>query len=101
MLARYELFIHVSDFQNASPQAKSAPKARPKKEEKIHIEIDARFERPTRGGGRGGRGGRGSDRGGDRGARGGDGRGRGGSRGGFISQQDVNVADQSAFPSLA
>ncbi|KAF8591871.1 hypothetical protein K439DRAFT_1643873 [Ramaria rubella] len=85
-------------------KTKSAPKARAKKEEKVHIEIEARFERPDRGRGRGGRGGRGGDRGGDR-PRGGGGRGRGGPRGGahenVPAQQDVNVADQSAFPSLA
>jgi plasminogen activator inhibitor 1 RNA-binding protein len=77
-------------------QTKSAPKARPKKEEKVHIEIDVHFERPSRGGrGRG-------DRGGER-SRVPFGRTRGGARGGARddAQVDVNVADQSAFPSLA
>lgn len=80
-------------------KAKSAPKIRPKKEEKIHIEIDAHFERPSRGG----RGGRGGDRGGERGRGAPFGRGRGGSRSGPREnvQLDVNVADPSAFPSLA
>ncbi|KAF8501921.1 hypothetical protein JB92DRAFT_859857 [Gautieria morchelliformis] len=78
-------------------KTKSAPKARPKKEEKIHIEIDAHFERPSRGGrGRG-------DRGGERSRVFPFGRVRGGARGGAPenAQLDVNVADQSAFPSLA
>ncbi|KAG6911933.1 hypothetical protein DXG01_000180 [Tephrocybe rancida] len=79
-------------------KGKSAPKARAKKEEKVFIEIDARFERPDRGGR--GRGGRGGDRGGDR-ARGG-GRGRGGPRGGRPNAATaVNVDDQAAFPSLS
>lgn len=63
------------------------------------IEIDAHFERPSRGGR--GRGGRGADRV-DRGR--GGGRGRGGPRGGrdaAQSDQVVNVEDQSAFPSLS
>ena len=79
-------------------QTKSAPKARTKKEEKIHIEIDAHFARPSRGG-RGGRG----DRGGERSRGAFFGRGRGGARGSPPEnvQLDVNVADQSAFPSLA
>lgn len=79
-------------------KTKNAPKARAKKEEKVYLEIDARFDRPDRGGrGRG----RGGDRGGDRGR--GD-RGRGG-RGGRGGRQNgpttVNVDDQTAFPSLA
>lgn len=77
----------------------AAPKARAKKEEKVYIEIDARFERPARGG-RGGRGGDRGDRGGDR-ARG---RGRGGGRGranGNSAAPTVDVDDQSAFPSLS
>ncbi|KZT06931.1 uncharacterized protein LAESUDRAFT_725682 [Laetiporus sulphureus 93-53] len=72
-------------------------KARPKKEEKVYLEIDARFERPARGGR-----GRGGDRG-DRGDRGGRGRGRGG-RGranGNGAAAVVDVDDQAAFPSLA
>lgn len=86
-------------------QTKNAPKARStKKEEKVYIEIDARFERPDRGGrGRG----RGGDRGGDRGdRRGGPRGGRGGPRGGAARQNGgapttVDVDDQTAFPSLS
>ncbi|KAH0590680.1 hypothetical protein J132_09850 [Termitomyces sp. J132] len=79
-------------------KTKTVPKARAKKEEKQFIEIDARFERPDRGGR--GRGGRGGDRGGDR-ARGG-GRGRGGARGNRpTAPLVVNVDDQTAFPSLS
>ncbi|THH06922.1 hypothetical protein EW145_g3741 [Phellinidium pouzarii] len=73
---------------------KSRPKA---KEEKKIIEINAQFDRPSRGG----RGGRGGDR--DRGrGRGGRGRGRGEFHGanGNGSRQ-VDVADESAFPSLS
>ena len=80
-------------------QSKSAPKARAKKEEKVYLEIDARFERPDRGGGRGR--GRGDARGGDR-ARGT--RGRGAPRGGRQNGNGaptVNVDDQTAFPSLS
>ncbi|PPQ64397.1 hypothetical protein CVT26_002104 [Gymnopilus dilepis] len=86
-------------------KTKNAPKARStKKEEKVYIEIDARFERPDRGGrGRG----RGGDRGGDRGdRRGGPRGGRGGPRGGAARQNGgapttVDVDDQTAFPSLS
>ncbi|KAG1755234.1 uncharacterized protein EDB91DRAFT_1233985 [Suillus paluster] len=72
------------DLEYFAAKTKSAPKARTKKDEKVFIEIEARFERPNRGG----RGGRGGDRGGDRGSRGdrggrgrGSGRGRGGANG--------------------
>lgn len=87
-------------------KGKSAPKARAKKEEKVYLEIDARFERPARGGERGGRGGGRGDRGGDRGGdrRGGGGRGRGAPRpprGGNNNSAAVNVNDESAFPSLS
>ncbi|KAG6879700.1 hypothetical protein C0992_012548 [Termitomyces sp. T32_za158] len=83
---------------DAPSQTKATPKARTKKEEKQFIEIDARFERPDRGGR--GRGGRGGDRGGDR-ARGG-GRGRGGARGTRpAAPAAVNVDDETAFPSLS
>lgn len=79
-------------------KSKSAPKARAKKEEKVFLEIDARFERPDRGGR--GRGGRGGDRGGDR-ARGA-GRGRGAARGSRPGNPAaINVDDESAFPSLS
>ncbi|KAF8912704.1 hypothetical protein CPB84DRAFT_451414 [Gymnopilus junonius] len=77
-------------------KTKSAPKTRAKKEEKVYLEIDARFERPDRGG-------RGRGRGGDRGDRRG-GRGRGGARGGRQNGTGapvVNVDDQTAFPSLS
>jgi len=85
-------------------KSKSAPKARAKKEDKVYLEIDARFERPDRGGRRDGRG----DRGGDRGDRGrnfrGRGNPRGGPRGGAGGRQNggtiANVDDQAAFPSL-
>lgn len=76
-------------------QAKSAPKAKAKKEDKVFLEIDARFERPSsRGRGRGG------DRGGDRG-RGGERRGRGGRPPRQNGAPTPNVDDQNAFPSLA
>jgi len=76
-------------------KSKSTPKARPKKEEKVYLEIDARFDRPERGRGRG-RGERGGDRG--RGGRG----GRGGPRDGGRPNgaTSINVDDQAAFPSL-
>lgn len=85
-------------------KTRAAPKARAKKEEKVFIEIDARFERPSRGGGRG-RGGSERGRGGD-GGRGGE-RGRGGrGRGGRPPRANgssavVDVADEAAFPSLS
>lgn len=76
---------------------KSAAKPKAKKDEKVFLEIDARFERPDRGG-RGGRGARGGDRGGER-------RGRGAARGARPPRQTAgatpNVDDQKAFPSLA
>ncbi|KAI0322726.1 hypothetical protein OF83DRAFT_1092639 [Amylostereum chailletii] len=84
-------------------KTKSAPKARAKKDDKIFLEIEARFERPSRGGR-----GRGSDRGGDRGGdRGrGEGRGRGRGRGAPRTPRSngtpaVNVDDETAFPSLS
>ncbi|KAF7310947.1 HABP4-PAI-RBP1 domain-containing protein [Mycena chlorophos] len=80
-------------------KTKAAPKARAKKDEKVFIEIDARFERPSRGGPRGG------GRGGDRGGRGGAGRGRGAPRGGRptggAASASFDVDDEKAFPSLA
>jgi len=80
-------------------KSKSAPKARPKKEEKIYLEIEARFDRPERSGrgrGRGDRGDRGGDRG--RGSRGSRGVPKTGGRqnGGTY----INIDDQAAFPSL-
>lgn len=83
-------------------KTKSAPKARAKKEDKVFIEIEARFERPNRGT-RGGRGGdRGGERGrGERGGRGRGGRGRGGGANGHSRPSTVNVDDENAFPSLS
>ncbi|KAF7306967.1 HABP4-PAI-RBP1 domain-containing protein [Mycena indigotica] len=77
-------------------KTKSAPKARTKKEEKVFIEIDGRFDRPSRGGPRG--------RGGDTRGRGTSSRGRGGSRGGRAAgggSVTVDVDDEKAFPSLS
>ncbi|THH34071.1 hypothetical protein EUX98_g58 [Antrodiella citrinella] len=85
-------------------KAKTTTKTRAKKEDKVFLEIDARFERPARGGGRGRGGDRGDrgDRGGDRGDRGRGGRGRGGrGRPNGNSTPALNVDDQTAFPSLA
>ncbi|KAF9229326.1 hypothetical protein BS17DRAFT_798904 [Gyrodon lividus] len=77
-------------------KTKSAPKARTEKKEKVFIEIEARFERPSRGGrGRGGDRGEGRARGG----RGRGGRGRGGANG--TSAATVSVDDETAFPSLS
>ncbi|KAI9453998.1 hypothetical protein F5148DRAFT_448713 [Russula earlei] len=74
-------------------KTKSTTKARTEKKEKVYIEIDAHFERPSRGRGRGG------DR--DRGR----GRGRGVARGtrpnGAPQSVNVNVDDENAFPSLS
>jgi len=80
-------------------KTRNAPKSRSKKEEKVFIEIDGRFDRPERGG-------RGRGRGGDRGRGGGGdrGRGRGGPRGPGPRQSNaanVDVADETAFPSLS
>jgi plasminogen activator inhibitor 1 RNA-binding protein len=70
---------------------------RAEKKEKVYIEIDAHFERPSRGGR-----GRGGDR--DRG-RGRGGRGRGRGAGGYgangTATPAVNVDDENAFPSLS
>ncbi|KAJ7619075.1 hypothetical protein DFH06DRAFT_1341959 [Mycena polygramma] len=84
-------------------KSKSAPKARAKKEEKVFLEIEARFDRPRGGAGRG----RGGDERGGRG-RGGPGRGRGAPRGGggrpagnYTNSPAVNVDDETAFPSLS
>ncbi|KAI0307730.1 hypothetical protein B0F90DRAFT_1676727 [Multifurca ochricompacta] len=82
-------------------KTKAATKVRAEKKEKVYIEIDARFDRPSRGGrGRGG-----SDRGG--GDRSGGDRGRGRSRGGTRGLRTngalapVSVDDETAFPSLS
>lgn len=89
------------DLEYFAAKTKSAPKARTKKDEKVFIEIEARFERPSRGG----RGGRGGDRGGERGrgerGRGRGGRGRGGANGYSAPTAAVNVDDETAFPSLS
>lgn len=80
-------------------QTKAAPKARTKKEEKVHIEIEARFAPIERGRGRGDRG-RGGDR---RGSRGGVGRGAdtGTGRSRRNDNPNLDVADETAFPSLS
>lgn len=92
--------LHPYIISSSPPsQSKSAPKARAKKEDKVYLEIEARFDRPDRGGrGRG----RGGDRGEHRGDRGRSTRARGGgaARGGRQSGV-VNVDDQNAFPSLS
>jgi len=80
-------------------KTKGTSKPRTKKEEKVYIEIEARFDRPERGRGRG-RGDRGDRGRGDR-ERG----HRGGGRGGRPGRQPTNgsapaVDDQVAFPSL-
>ncbi|KAG8748487.1 hypothetical protein FRC10_003620 [Ceratobasidium sp. 414] len=82
-------------------KTKTAHKARARKEDKVVIEIDARFPPPERGRGRGGDRGRGDrgDRGRERG-----GRGRGGvdqPRSGTRNNEPVDVSDESAFPSLS
>lgn len=95
---RFVFLFLLSPFTDLVPKSKSAPKARPKKEEKVYLEIEARFDRPERGGrgrGRGDRGDRGGDRG--RGGRGGRGLKDGGRQNGAAS---INVDDQAAFPSL-
>jgi len=73
-------------------KTKTAPKTRAKKEEKVFLEIDARFDRPDRGG-------RGRGRGGDRGR--GRGRGANSGRGGRQNGPELNVDDETAFPSLS
>jgi len=82
-------------------KTKAAPKARAKKEEKVFLEIEARFDRPDRGRVRS-RGDRGGDRG-DRGRGGRGGRSRGGRGGGHntTAAVTVNVDDEAAFPSLS
>jgi len=73
-------------------KTKATTKLRAEKKEKVYIEIDAHFDRPSRGG-------RGRGRGGDRGR----GRGRG-PRGQHQSNGapvDINVDDKSAFPTLS
>jgi len=92
-------------IQTHFPQPKTASAPRQRKEAKQYIEIDARFDPPSRGGrGRGGRGGRsyGDSPRGDRPERGGRG-GRGGYGGGGRNQQskEVDVEDTNAFPSLS
>jgi plasminogen activator inhibitor 1 RNA-binding protein len=71
-------------------QTKATGKVRAEKKEKVYIEIDTHFERPSRGGRRGG---------GDRG-RGRGGRGTRGPRSNG-AQRDVNVDDETVFPSLS
>jgi plasminogen activator inhibitor 1 RNA-binding protein len=104
MLERWESSIYSGGSILIAPeiQTKAAPKARTKKEEKVTIEIDARFAPVDRGGrGRGGDRGRGR---GDRGSRGSGFRGRGGAdqpRAGGRTSTAVDVSDESAFPSLS
>jgi plasminogen activator inhibitor 1 RNA-binding protein len=74
-------------------KGKAAPKARTEKKEKVFLEIEARFERPSRGG----RGGRGGDRGG---ASTGPPRARTGPNRGRPAAA-VDVGDVKAFPSLS
>jgi plasminogen activator inhibitor 1 RNA-binding protein len=74
-------------------QTKSTPKSRTKKEEKVLIEIDARFPPVDRGRGRGDRGR------GDRGR--GAGRGRGETGRPRRTDTNIDVSDESAFPSLS
>ncbi|KAF8832389.1 hypothetical protein HHX47_DHR1001617 [Lentinula edodes] len=78
----------------------TAPKTRVKKEDKVFIEIEARFDRPSRGGrGRGdGRGGRGRGEGRGEGRRGG---ARGGRQNNGPTPATINVDDEAAFPSLS
>lgn len=108
MSEKFVIFLVLaSPFTDLVPKSKSAPKARTKKEEKVYLEIDARFERPERSGRGRGRGDRGGDRGDrDRGDRGRGPRGdRGAPRSGGGRQNGanfaVNVDDQAAFPSLS
>lgn len=76
-------------------KTRNTAKSRTEKKEKVFIEIEARFDRPSRG-----TRGRGGDRG-DRGrGRGGRGRGRGGFSGNTAST-GVNVDDERAFPALS
>lgn len=105
MSEKFVISFFAISLTDLVPKSKSAPKARPKKEDKVYLEIDARFERPERSGrgrGRGDRGDRGGDR--DRGDRGRGSRGgRGAPRGDGGRQNGaafVNVDDQAAFPSL-
>lgn len=110
-VGKVRLFIHTTQSRFLMGvfllQTKTAPKARAKKEEKVFLEIEARFDRPDRGRGRGRGGDRGGERGGDRGGdrgrggRGRGGRGRGGARSGHSGAPLVNVDDETAFPSLS
>lgn len=72
-------------------KTKGTPKARTKKEEKVYLEINAHFERPSRGRGRG-------DRGGERGGRTRD-RGHG-QRSNGNTHRALNVDNEADFPSL-
>ncbi|KIM66156.1 hypothetical protein SCLCIDRAFT_14528 [Scleroderma citrinum Foug A] len=75
-------------------KTKNTAKARTEKKEKVYLEIDAHFERPSRGG---------RGRGGDRGERDRGRGGRGRSRGGAFSASTplISVDDEAAFPSLS
>ncbi|KAJ3814504.1 hypothetical protein F5876DRAFT_72853 [Lentinula aff. lateritia] len=89
-------FLRVLLIQNKT----TAPKPRAKKEEKVFIEIEGRFDRPARGGrGRGdGRGSRGRGEGRGEGRRGG---ARGGRQNNGPTPATINVDDEAAFPSLS
>jgi len=89
-------------------KTKSAPKTKPKKEEKVYIPIDLPpAQRENRGRGRGGRGGerggrgRGGDRGGERGSRGRGGNWNRQANGRNAVSAQVDVDDADAFPSLS
>ena len=104
LLARYLSLSSFHPYHSSSTpplQSKSAPKARAKKEDKVYLEIEARFDRPDRGGRGRGRGDRGGEHRGDRGR---STRSRGGPRGGRQNGSSaplVNVDDQTDFPTLS
>lgn len=101
--AEEDVWGNVVEHKNEEEDAyyvgktKGSTKVRAEKKEKVYIEIDAHFDRPSRGGR-----GRGGDR--DRG-RGRGGRGRGRGAGGYgangTATPAVNVDDENAFPSLS
>jgi plasminogen activator inhibitor 1 RNA-binding protein len=93
----YSIYARITAVIEPKSQTKSTPKARTKKEEKVHIDIEARFAPIERGRGRGDRG-RGDRGRGDRSR----GRGRGGDSGrGRRPEANLDVSDESAFPSLS
>lgn len=93
--ARLNCFsCHHVPLLTCHSQTKNTAKARTEKKEKVYLEIDAHFERPSRGG---------RGRGGDRGERDRGRGGRGRSRGGAFSASTplISVDDEAAFPSLS